>query len=246
MLNIKNLTKYFGQIKVLENINIKIEKGSVAGLLGPNGAGKTTLENIIMNTLKFNGEILIDGIPNDEFLKKRRNNILYLPDNPFLYEFLTGKEFIRFVMDMQKIQFNDVEEKVNILIELFNLNDYKNHLIKKYSHGMKRKIALISILVQSPQILLLDEPVSGLDTMSILALKKLLKRMAGEGSTIFFSTHILDLVENLCDTIVILHNKRVTINDKVNKMNKNEIEKLYLDIVGKEIDETINKFLIKR
>jgi ABC-2 type transport system ATP-binding protein len=242
MLTINNVTKSYGQTKVLENITLDIAKDSIVGLLGANGSGKTTLQNIIMNTLEFDGEVLIDGIPNDEFLKKNRKDILYLSDTPFLYKFLTGIEFIKFVLDMQKIQFNEVQQKVDLLIELFNLKDFKDHLIKEYSHGMKHKIALISILVQSPKILLLDEPVSGLDTMSIIALKKLLKSMANDGTTIIFSTHILDLVENLCDTIVILHNKNLTVRNKVNQMSKSDIEKKYLDIVGSEIDLIINKF----
>ncbi|MCP5063099.1 MAG: ABC transporter ATP-binding protein [Ignavibacteriae bacterium] len=241
MLEIKKLTKFYGQTKVLENINLNIDKGLIVGLLGANGAGKTTLQNTIMNTVEFDGEVLIDGIANDEFLNKHRNKVLYLPDTPFLYEFLTGIEFVKFVLDMQKIQYNEVQEKVELLIKLFNLEDFKDHLIKEYSHGMKHKIALISILVQSPKILLLDEPVSGLDTMSIIALKKLLKSMANDGTTIIFSTHILDLVENLCDTIIILHDNNSTTHNEVNKMNKSDIEKIYLDIVGNEIDLILNK-----
>jgi len=242
MLTIKNVTKNYRETKVIENINLDVGQGSIVGLLGANGAGKTTLQNIVMNTLEFDGEVLLDGIPNDEFLNTQRNKILYLPDTPFLYEFLSGIEFIRFVIDMQKIPYKEVQQKINLLIKLFNLEDFKDHLIKEYSHGMKHKIALISILIQSPKILLLDEPVSGLDTMSIIALKKLLKSMANDGATIIFSTHILDLVENLCNTIVILHNKNLTVHNNINQMSKSDIEEIYLDIVGSEIDLIINKF----
>ena len=241
MLKIKDLTKFYGNNKVFDSVSLDIKRGTITALLGMNGAGKTTLQNIIMNRTNFTGNILIDNITNVEFIKIQRNNILYLPDTPFLYDFLTGIELVKFVADIQKIRFTEIQPKVDLLLDLFNLTEYKNGLINDYSRGMKHKIALISILIQSPKILLLDEPVAGLDTISIIALKKLLKSMANNGTTIIFSTHILDLVEGLCDSVAILHNKNLTFYKDITEMNKNEIEKIYLDIAGTQIDFAVSK-----
>jgi ABC-2 type transport system ATP-binding protein len=242
MLTIKNLTKYYGNTKVFENINLKIERGLIVGLLGMNGSGKTTLQNIIMNKTDFSGKVLLDGIQNYDFIKKQNNNILYLPDNPFVYEFLTGLEFIKFILEMRKIKFDEVQQKVELLINLFNLENYKNRLIKEYSNGMKQKITIIPVLVLKPKILLLDEPVSGLDTTSIIVLKKLLNTIAEKGTTIIFSTHILDLVEDLCDEIITLNNNIATLHKNIKNLDKNKLENLYLNTIADKLDSNIDQF----
>ncbi len=243
MLEIKNLSKSYKKLKVLENINIEVPHGILLGIIGPNGAGKTTLLNLIMSNLDFSGEILIDKLPNNEYIEKYRDNILYLPDRVFVYGFLTGIEFIKFILDLKKIPFVKVKKKVELLLKLFNLEEHSNYLIKEYSHGMKQKIALISVLVQSPKFLLLDEPVSGLDTMSLIALKKLLISLSRNGTTIIFTTHILDFAENLCDSIIVLNDKQATKIDGINRMSKKEIEKRFLQIVGNEINADIEEFV---
>jgi ABC-2 type transport system ATP-binding protein len=241
MLKIKNLNKSYDKLDVLENVNFEISKGELLGIIGSNGAGKTTLLNSIMSNLDFDGEIFIDGISNYEFIDKHREDILFLPDQVFTYSFLTGIEFIKFILDMKKIHFSEVSKNVQLLFQLFNLDDRLDSLIKEYSYGMKRKIALISVLVQAPKILLLDEPVSGLDTMSLIALKKILISMSKSGATIIFSTHILDFVENLCDSIIVINDKKVRRIEGINKMNKKEIEFKFLQIVDNEIESKINK-----
>ncbi|MCF8241303.1 MAG: ABC transporter ATP-binding protein [Melioribacteraceae bacterium] len=241
MLKIRNLNKSYDKLDVLENINFEVPKGELLGIIGSNGAGKTTLLNSIMSNLDFDGEILIDGISNCEFIDKYRDDILFLPDQVFTYSFLTGLEFIKFILDMKKIHFADVSQNVKLLFQLFNLDDRLDSLIRDYSHGMKRKIALISVLVQAPKILLLDEPVSGLDTMSLIALKKILITMSKRGTTIIFSTHILDFVENMCDSILVINDKHATKIDGVNTKNKKEIENIFLQIVGSQIDMKIGE-----
>jgi len=239
MLIIKNYSKSYKELCVLENLNIEIPRGELLGVIGSNGAGKTTLLNSIMSNIDFKGEILINGIPNNEFIAEHRDEILFLPDNVFVYDFLTGMEFIKFTLDLNKIKFADVKEKVELFLKLFNLKNHSNRLIKEYSHGMKQKLALISVLVQSPKILLLDEPVSGLDTLSLIAFKKLLSSMTKEGTTVIFTTHILDLVEDLCDSIIVLNNKQVTRINKVKNMSKREIETRFLNIVNNQITKKI-------
>jgi len=241
MLKIKNLNKSYEKLEVLKNVNFEIPKGELLGIIGANGAGKTTLLNSIMDNIDFEGEILINEIPNYKFLNKYRDDILFLPDQVFTYSFLTGIEFIKFILDMKKIPFAKVSKNVDLLFKLFNLDDRLDSLIRDYSHGMKRKIALISILVQSPKILLLDEPVSGLDTMSLIALKKILISMSKKGTTIIFSTHILDFVENLSDSILVINNKQAIKIEGINKMDKKEIENKFLHIVGNEIDTKIKE-----
>jgi len=241
MLKIRNLYKSYEELEVLENVNFEIPKGELLGIIGPNGAGKTTLLNSIMSNLDFEGEILIDEIPNYEFIGKYREDIIFLPDQVFTYAFLTGIEFIKFILDMKKIPFSEVSKNVNLLFQLFNLDDRLDSLIRDYSHGMKQKIAIISVLVQSPKILLLDEPVSGLDTMSLIALKKVLISMSKSGTTIIFSTHILDFVENICNSIIVINDKHITKIDGINTMDKKEIEKRFLQIVGNEIEAKVEE-----
>lgn len=241
MLKIRNLYKSYEELEVLENVNFEIPKGELLGIIGPNGAGKTTLLNSIMSNLDFEGEILIDEIPNYEFIDKYREDIIFLPDQVFTYSFLTGIEFIKFILDMKKIPFSEVSKNVNLFFQLFNLDDRLDSLIRDYSHGMKQKIAIISVLVQSPKILLLDEPVSGLDTMSLIALKKVLISMSKSGTTIIFSTHILDFVENICNSIIVINDKHITKIDGINTMDKKEIEKRFLQIVGNEIDAKVEE-----
>jgi ABC-2 type transport system ATP-binding protein len=243
MLKIRNLNKSYEELSVLENVNFEIPKGELLGIIGSNGAGKTTLLNSIMSNIDYEGEILFDEISNNEFISKNRDDILFLPDQVFTYSFLTGIEFIKFILDMKKISFAEVSKNVTLLFQLFNLDDRLDSLIRDYSHGMKRKIALISVLVQSPKILLLDEPVSGLDTMSLIALKKVLISMAESGTTIIFSTHILDFVENMCDSILVINDKQATKIEGINTMNKKEIEEKFLQIVENDIDTKVEELI---
>ena len=149
-------------------------------------------------------------------------------------------EFIRFTLDLHKIQYNKVINEVNILFDLLDLQDYKNQLIKNYSFGMKRKINLISILIHKPSYLLLDEPVLGLDVKSIIAVKKLLRIHSQSGSTILFSTHILDLMEKLCNNVAILDNKKITLYNDIIGMDKNGLENIYLEVLGNEIQSSLD------
>lgn len=242
MLKFINVSKSFYENVVFEKLNFEIFKGSLVGLLGANGSGKTTLLKSIMNKINFTGEIKINGISNSDFINNTQNEISYIPDSPFNYEFLTGIEFIKFTMDLQKIRFKDVEEKVKMLIEMLNMQTHINKLILEYSHGMKQKISLISVLVQSPKILLLDEPTAGLDQTSIYVLKKLLKSLTEKGTTIIFSTHNLDLVANNCDSIIILNNKNISMINKIFKLNKNEIENIYFSLIDKNISLSLSNF----
>jgi len=243
MLNLLNISKSYDKNDVLENIELEIKAGELFGIIGPNGIGKTTLLNILMNRINYDGEVIINSLPNYKFIEQQRDQILYAKDQPILYDYLTGLEFIRFILDMRKIQFSIVKKRVEILFDLFDMVDFQNHLIRDYSLGMKRKIYLISILVQKPKILILDEPVSGLDSKSIIILKRILQSLANEGAIIIFSTHVLDLISNLCHRIGVLYDKHLTVFDNIINLEKNELEQIYLNHINAEIDISIHKFV---
>jgi len=242
MLQLYNINKKYGSVEVLRNLNLNIPKGELLGLIGPNGAGKTTLLNLILFNLDFKGKIFIEDTPNFEYLKTHRDSIVYLPEEVFVYNFLTGLEFVNFILDLQNISFKKVEDKIILLFELFELTKYKNQLILNYSLGMKRKITLIAALVQSPKLMLLDEPVFGVDARSIIVFKKLLKYLSKTGVTIVLSTHIIDLIKNLCDSVAILFDKHIVVYERLEKIRINEIENKYLDLVGCDVESLINEF----
>ena len=243
MLELTGINKSYGGHVVFDNLNLHIDKGSLYGIIGANGTGKTTLLNIVLNNIEYDGNVIIDSLSNHEFIKNHRNKILYMADTPFVYEFLTGIEFIKFIMDMQRIHFSKVESEINQLLNLFDLQEYKGHLIKDYSLGMKRKISLIPFLVQGPKFLILDEPVSGMDTKSIIILKRILKTLALKGVTVIFTTHMLDLIENLCDTVAILHDKTALIVKNIHDLRKNELEEIYLKTSGINIENILSNVL---
>ncbi len=242
MLKLININKQYGSQEVLKNLHLKIQKGELLGLIGPNGAGKTTLFNCILSNLDYQGKILINEMLNSDYLKINRNRIVYLPEELFIYNFLTGMEFVNFILNMHNISFRKVENKILLLFELFDLIDYKNRLIKYYSFGMKRKVSLIAALVQRPEVMLLDEPVFGVDARSIIVFKRLLKQLSQKGVTIIMSTHVIDVIKNLCDSVAILYDKHIVVYEKLHKIGINEIERKYLELVGSNIDSLINEF----
>jgi ABC-2 type transport system ATP-binding protein len=243
MIKLINFSKYYDSQLVLQDVNLEISKGSIFGLIGPNGSGKTTMIKSILDQTNYKGQILINNIPNNEFINDRNKEIVYLPENLFVYEYLTGYEFINFCIDLKDCKIDNRKEKIDLLLELFELKEAKNKLIHYYSLGMKRKISIITSLVQNPLLLILDEPVSGVDAKSIVILKKLLVSLSQGGCTIFITSHIIDFISNICDHVVILHNKTIACNEKNFSGNKNELDKIYIEIIGKNVDTSIENFV---
>jgi len=242
MIELKDVTKSFDTKTVFEKVCFKLDKGQIMGVIGPNGSGKTTLINVIMNNLDFDGQVMIENIPNFHFIENNRENISFVSDSPFVYDFLTGIEFIKFNLDLHRLSYKQVNSEIDALISLFSLQDYKHRLITEYSFGMKRKISLISTFLLKPKYFLLDEPVLGLDLKSIIAVKELLAIHAKSGSTIILSSHSFDLLENLCSKIGILHDQRVTLYDNTNDMSKRELGVIYRNIIGEEIKEWLENY----
>lgn len=211
MLEIKNFSKtYTKGKKAVDNINLHIKPGEVFGFIGHNGAGKTTTIKSIVGILDFEeGEILIDGNSIKDDPIKCKSITAYIPDSPELYEQLTGIQYLNFICDIYKISTDRRKEDIEKYAKIFELAGRLGDLISSYSHGMKQKLALISALVRKPKLLVLDEPFVGLDPKASFLVKEIMKEMCKEGSSIFFSTHVLEVAEKLCDHVAIIKNGKI-------------------------------------
>lgn len=240
MIKISSVDKSYGELQVFKSLELTIQRNKINGLLGSNGSGKTTLTKIILNKTFYYGEVTIDGLPNDEYLKNNRVDLISLPDRPFVYDYLTGFEFLCFMLDLNRIPLKNVENNLTLLIKLFDLTDFKDVLVKEYSLGMKQKLSLISVLLQTPKILVLDEPISSIDLQSVLVLKKLLRKLTQSGTTVLLTSHIIEFMENLCDTITILHNKSaISVNNSLMGADKS-LEEFYTEITGFNMENELN------
>lgn len=233
MIEIKNLTKIYNKDKkAVDDISLKINAGEIFAFIGHNGAGKTTTIKCLMGILNFEyGDILIDNksIKSDAMACKKI--MAYLPDNPELYENLTGLQFINFVCDMYEVPTNERIKNIDKYSEMFNIKDNLNDEISSYSHGMKQKIALISALSHNPRILVLDEPFVGLDPTSVFDLKKVMKELTSNGGCVFFSTHILEVAEKLCDKVAIIKDGKIIKTGTMKEVKGDKsLESVFLNI----------------
>ncbi len=211
MIRTVNLSKHYGSTRAVEQLNLAVERGEFFGFLGPNGAGKTTTIRMLTGLLRpTTGRVLIggneDGPGYDIAVDPEKAKAMtgYVPDQPYVYEKLTGYEFVHFVGGLYDIPPKEVERKIEQYFSMFNLTDATHHLLESYSHGMRQKVVMTGALVHDPAVLILDEPMVGLDPRSARLVKDLLKQKSREGMTIFLSTHTLDVAEELCDRIGIV------------------------------------------
>ncbi len=206
MIELKELTKRFSNIVAVNNLNLSVSKGEIFGFIGPNGAGKTTTINIIGGILKpTSGTVTICGINMDTHPEKAKSKIGFIPDRPYLYEKLTGMEFLRFTSDLYGVDEDIFNEKSQDLLQLFSLTSWSNDLIESYSHGMKQRLVMVAALLHQPEVIIVDEPMVGLDPVAIKIVKDLFQNLAKQGVTIFLSTHTLKVAEEICDRIGIIH-----------------------------------------
>lgn len=235
MIEIKNVTKLYGDKKALDKVSFTVNQGEIFAFIGHNGAGKTTLIKSICGIIDFDsGEILIDGksIKNDPLACKKE--MAYVPDNPELYEDMKAISFINFVCDMYDIPSNVREQNIKRFAKMFDIENELNNTIKSFSHGMKQKIALISALSHEPKVLIMDEPFVGLDPKAIYDMKSVMKELAKQGGTIFFSTHILDVAEKLCDRVAIVKKgKIIKVGDMKKVRGDMSLEKVFLELEAK-------------
>jgi ABC-2 type transport system ATP-binding protein len=205
MLQISHLTKTFGEKKAVDDLSLHIEPGEIYGFIGHNGAGKTTTLKSVVGILQFDsGEILIDGrsIRTEPLECKKR--LAYIPDNPDLYEFMSGIQYLNFVADIFEVPADVARRAIGRYAEAFELSDDLRSAVSAYSHGMKQKLAVISALLHDPKLVIMDEPFVGLDPKASHTLKGLMRDICDAGGAIFFSTHVLEVAEKLCDKIAII------------------------------------------
>ena len=239
MLEIKNFTKIYPSGKVgAKNINISVENGDIFAFIGHNGAGKTTTLKAIAGILNFEqGEIKIDGIDVKKNPMEAKRILAYLPDNPDLYEYLTGIEYLNFIANIFKMSENDRKQKIEQYAKRIGIFDALQSQISSYSHGMKQKLALVSALIHSPRLLLLDEPFVGLDPISSHEMKLIMQEMAQNGATIFYSTHVLDVAEKICNQVAIIKQGKLVVFGKMEEVKgMQSLENVFLELENDKHD----------
>lgn len=235
MLKIKNFSKtYKGNKRAVSNLNLEIEAGDIYGFIGHNGAGKTTTIKAVVGILDFEeGDILIDGIYVKENPLKCKEILAYIPDNPDLPEYLTGIQYLNFMADIFKVSKEIRKERIGKYTALFEIEGVLGDLISSYSHGMKQKLAIIGALIHKPKLLVLDEPFVGLDPRASVVLKEMMHQMCEEGAAIFFSTHVLDVAEKLCNKAAIIKEGELVAAGTMQELTNGEsLESVFMEVLG--------------
>jgi len=238
MIELQDVTKEFGALFAVRELALSVSDGELFTLLGPNGAGKTTTVKMITGLIKpTKGRIVINGIDIQEFPEKAKEMIAYIPDQPFLYPELTGREFIIFVSRLYGMEQNDIKEGIERLIEEFRIGDWIDHPASLYSHGMRQKVIFIQALIHNPKVIVIDEPMVGLDPISAKIVKRMLRERVGNGVTVFMSTHSLDVAEEISDRVgVIDEGKLIEVGsiEKLLKIPSSTLEDVYFAITEEE------------
>ena len=233
MLKIENLTKSYGNKKAVDNLSLHIQAGEIYGFIGHNGAGKTTTLKCIAGILDFKeGKILVDGhsVHEEELLCK--SMIAYIPDNPDLPEYLTGIQYLNFISDIYGLSKEARMEKIQKYAGMFEITEALGDLISSYSHGMKQKLALVSAWIRNPKLMLLDEPFVGLDPKAALVLKELMRELCKEGGAVFFSTHVLDVAEKLCNRIAVIKGGELIAAGEIGTLTRGDsLENVFMEML---------------
>lgn len=236
ILEIKGLTKSYdlGKTKALDAVDLVLETGKISAFIGHNGAGKTTLLKCVTGILNFEeGEILFLGeniLTNPLEAKK---HLVYVPDNPDIYDSITGLTYLNFIADIYRIGVEERRAAIERYAELFELSDQLGNIIGSYSHGMQQKLVLISALMRKPKLLILDEPFVGLDPKATFTIKKLMREMCDAGCAVFFSTHVLEVAEKLCDYVAVIQNGKIIATGTMQEIKgDSSLEEVFLKIEG--------------
>ena len=233
MLEIKNVTKtYKGGKKAAENVSIHVKPGDIYGFIGHNGAGKTTTIKCVVGIHDFDeGEIYVNGMSVKDEPMKCKEVIAYIPDNPDLYEYLTGIQYLEFMADVFSIPAKERKERIAREADAFEITSALGDLISSYSHGMKQTLAIIGALIHKPKLLILDEPFVGLDPKATLILKNKMHELCDEGSAIFFSTHVLDVAEKLCNKVAIIRGGHIIASGNTEEItNGASLEDVFMEV----------------
>lgn len=234
MLQIKNLTKiYRDGCKAVDSLTITIESGDIYGFIGHNGAGKTTTLKAVAGTLKFDlGDIIINGTSILKNPIECKKQMAFIPDNPDIYEFMTGIQYLNFIGDIYGVDVCERNERLSRYGTAFEIISVFGDLIGSYSHGMKQKLVIISALLHDPKLLVLDEPFFGLDPKAAYTLKQIMSEQCAKGASIFFSTHVLDVAEKLCNKIAIIRNGKLVVSGTIEEVKgDNSLEEEYMELI---------------
>lgn len=237
ILEIKKISKIYSDgKKAVDGLNISVAAGEIHGFIGHNGAGKTTTIRAVVGIMDFEaGEILIDGhsVKAEPVVCKQMT--AYIPDNPDLYEYVTGIQYLNYMADMFSVDSRTREERIHHLAGLLEITNSLGNLIGSYSHGMKQKLALIGAFLHDPKLLVLDEPFVGLDPEATYHLKNLMRELCSQGSAIFFSTHVLDVAEKLCDKVSIIKSGKLIISGRMEEIRgSHSLEDVFMEVVENE------------
>ncbi len=232
MIEIRHLTKRYGAFTAVDDISLTVSRGEIYGFLGPNGAGKTTTIRILAGlSLPTSGEVRIDGIDISSDGLRAKAMTGYVPDRPYLYEKLTARELLQFVANLYRKAWRDCEARAIDLLRYFDIADWIDARIENLSHGMKQKLVIVSALVHDPALLVIDEPMVGLDALAQKQVKLLLRRLVGEQKTIFMTTHTMSVAEAVCDRIGILHRGRMVASGTTAELKSNRaLEDVFLEL----------------
>ena len=236
MLNIEHLTKTYGEKKAVDDLNLHIRPGEIYGFIGHNGAGKTTTLKSVAGILQFDaGEIYIGGDSVREKPLECKRKIAYIPDNPDLYEYMTGIKYLHFIADIYGVDAQTRRERIHKYADLFALTDDLGQAIAAYSHGMKQKLAIIAAWLHEPRLILMDEPFVGLDPKAAHLLKGMMREICDRGGAIFFSTHVLEVAEKLCDKVAIIKGGKLIRSGTMEEVKGDDsLEEVFLELEGEQ------------
>ena len=232
MLRIEHLSKSFGEKKAVDDLSLHINPGEIYGFIGHNGAGKTTTIKSVCGILKFDrGEIYINGKSIKDDPMGCKMDMAYLPDNPDLYEFLSGIKYLNFIADVYGVDAKTRQERIRKYGDMFELTGDLGQPVSAYSHGMKQKLAIISALIHDPKLMVMDEPFVGLDPKATHLLKQIMREKCDRGHAVFFSTHILEVAEKLCDNVAIIKGGRLIASGTMEEITKDDsLEDVFLEL----------------
>ena len=235
MLKIENLTKTYGDKKAIDNLSLSINSGEIYGFIGHNGAGKTTTLKSVVGILPFDqGEIYINGKSIKKSPLECKKDIAYIPDNPDLYEFMTGIKYLNFIADIYQVDEEKRKERIKKYGDIFEITDNLDQPIASYSHGMKQKLAIISAWIHKPKLIIMDEPFVGLDPKASHLLKEMMRQVCDEGGAIFFSTHVLEVAEKLCDKVAIIKAGKLIKDGSMEEVKGDDsLEEVFLELEEK-------------
>lgn len=240
MIELDHIRKQYGKFVAVADVSLSIPKGELFGFIGPNGAGKTTTIKILGGVLApSSGTVTISGIRMDQAPQKAKAKIGFIPDRPFLYEKLTGMEFLRFIADLYGVDEKRFFQKAQEQLAFFSLSQWPNELIESYSHGMKQRLIMASALIHDPEVIIVDEPTVGLDPGAVKLMKELFRRLSSQGVTLFMSTHTLSVAEEICDRIGVIRKGELIATGTVPELRQaaktdGNLEDVFLTLTAEE------------